>query len=241
MERATFLLEDTNERLGCLVNPDSLIVRRSSGVQSRKSVAGQLTSSSLPDDPLLFTGGGRTELDLDLLFDVNLPGSSVTSRDVRDLTGPLWDLAENRIGQNGRKRLPMVRFVWGKAWNIPGVVTSVAERLEYFTTGGVPQRSWLRMRMLRVVEPNQEASADRFPLQAINVETLTTGTPDIVTEAGIHEVIEGDRLDAIAAQSYGSPAAWRLLAIFNALDDPFRLVPGQLLLIPPLSMLHELN
>lgn len=135
----------------------------------------------------------------------------------------------------------MVRFVWGKAWNIPGVVTSVAERLEYFTTGGVPQRSWLRMRMLRVVEPNDEASADQLPLQTINAESLTAGTPDMIAEAGIHEVIEGDRLDAIAAQYYGSPTAWRLLAMFNALDDPFRLAPGQLLLIPPLSMLRELS
>jgi len=111
MERAAFLLEDTNERLGCLVNPESLVVRRTSGVQSRRSVSGQLTGSSLSDDPLLFTGGGRTELDLDLLFDVNLPGSSVTSSDVRDLTGPLWDLAENRAGRNRRKQVPMVRFV----------------------------------------------------------------------------------------------------------------------------------
>ena len=49
----------------------------------------------LSDDPLLYTGGGRTELDLDLLFDVSLAGSSVATRDVRDLTRAFWDLAEN--------------------------------------------------------------------------------------------------------------------------------------------------
>lgn len=154
MERVAFLIEATNQRLGCLLNPESLTLRRQAGIVPRRSATGQLTGAGLADDPLLFTGGGRTELELDLLFDVALAGSSIASEDVRDLTGPLWRLAENSAGDDpaGRNSPPRVRFIWGKAWNIPGVVVAVAERLEHFTAAGVPRRSWLRLRLLRSEE-----------------------------------------------------------------------------------------
>ena len=37
MERAAFLIEDTNQRLECLLNPESLVVRRVAGVRDRLS------------------------------------------------------------------------------------------------------------------------------------------------------------------------------------------------------------
>lgn len=153
MERVAFLIEETNERLRCLLNPETLVLRRTAGVRPRQSATGQVTGTGLADDPLLYTGGGRTELDLDLLFDVTLPGSSVTSQDVRDLTAPLWRLAENNQATAGYGRPPLVRLIWGKSWNIPGIVVAVAERLEFFTPSGVPQRSWLRLRMVRMAAP----------------------------------------------------------------------------------------
>src|SRR5919199_346831 len=146
MERVAFLIEDTGVRLGCLLNPESLVTRRVAGVRRRRSLSGHLTGVRLADDPLLYTGGGRMELELDLVFDVSLAGSSITSDDVRDLTRPLWDLAENTPSDDGWGRLPVVRFVWGKSWNLPCVVEAVAGRLEYFTAEGAPRRSWLRMR-----------------------------------------------------------------------------------------------
>ena len=153
MERVAFLIEENNERLRCLLNPETLVLRRWSGVRQRRSVTGRLAGVGLADEPLLYTGGGRTELDLDLLFDVSLAGSSVATSDVRDLTAPLWNLAENVAVNDGYSRVPMVRFIWGKSWNIPGIIEGVSERLERFTPDGVPHRSWLRMRFVRVNEP----------------------------------------------------------------------------------------
>jgi len=151
MERVTFLIEQTGEQLACLLNPESLVLRREAGVRSRESTAGQLTGAGLTDRPLLFTGGGTTEVELDLLFDVSLAGSSISTRNVRDLTGPLWALAENRA-ETDYGRPPLVRFLWGKTFNLPGIVVGVAERLERFTSEGIPARSWLRMRFARVDE-----------------------------------------------------------------------------------------
>jgi hypothetical protein len=251
MERVAFLIEDTGERIGCLLNPDSLVIRRAAGVQPKRSVGGQLTGAGLEDDPLLFTGGSRTELELDLLIDVTLSGSSTTTEDVRDLTGPLVRLAENAAGRDGYGRIPLVRFVWGKSWNIPGVVAAVAERFERFTPSGAPERSWLRMRLLRVSEKAEAAPASQPALGEVNAleqKIVPALAPEDLNvpedQVRVHETIgggtdgersSGERLDQIAAHYYGDPAMWRVLAAFNDIDDPSHVEPGRVLRIPPSS------
>ncbi|MEK8105501.1 hypothetical protein NKG94_10825 [Micromonospora sp. M12] len=94
---------------------------------------------------MVFTGGGRTELVLDLLFDVDFVEAQLRPADVRVLTRPLWMLAENSTTEHGWLRPPLVRLVWGKTWNVPGVIIAVAERFDAFTGTGSPRRSWLRL------------------------------------------------------------------------------------------------
>jgi hypothetical protein len=153
MERVVFLVEESGDRIPCLLNPETFVVRRHAGVRPRRNLTGQLSGTALADEPLLYTGGGRTEIDLDLLFDVSLqPVGSVLTEDVRDLTGPLTCLAENLEDQETYGRPPLVRFIWGRFWNIPGVITAVAERLEDFTAEGAPRRAWVRLRLARIAD-----------------------------------------------------------------------------------------
>ena len=239
MERVAFLIEKTGERIPCLLNPDNVVIRRLAGVRARRSASGPLTGAGLKDDPLLYTGGGRTEMELDLLFDVSIRSSSMTSEDVRELTRPLWELAEGSSEENGFTQPPLVRFVWGKAWNIPGVVVAVSERLENFTSEGVPGRSWLRMRLLRVPEP---------VLPSPDAPTLGPSLPEVPDSQEIppdqllvHEVTGGvpegqeggppARLDSIASQLCGYPW-WKPIAQFNNIDDPTSVAPGTLLRVP---------
>ncbi len=245
MERVAFLVEDTKERLGCLLNPESLEFRRQAGVRQRGS--GTPGSAVRGDDALVATGGGSTELRLDLLFDIGLSGSSPRSDDVRDLTGPLWRLAENRTSGAGRGRIPRVRFIWGKFWNLPGVVVAVAERLDRFAPSGAPQRSWLRLRLLRVDEgdppgaPLVAPSADeQARLRETATQRVIRGEPAPVVGGPVHTVLgsgDGDqrsseRLDALAGRMYGDPTAWRTLAAANGIADPLRLPVGLALRLP---------
>jgi Contractile injection system tube protein len=240
MERVALLIETTGDRLGCLLNPESVVTRRHAGVQPRRSAGGKLTGAALADDPLLYTGGGHTELLLDLLFDVTVAGSTIVSDDVRDLTSPLWNLTENGAAGNGYGRPPLVRFVWGKSWNIPGVVTAVAERLEQFTSTGTPHRSWLRLRFLRVGEA--EAAADASGARALALAKAQAGPQLGEDQVAIHRVLgagdglAGERLEDIAFLYYGDPSAWRVIAAFNGIDDPARVPAGTLLRIPPQSL-----
>ena len=59
MERVTFLLDETAQRISCLLNPDSLVLRRTAGARTRTLLGGRLTGTGLADDPLLFTGGDQ--------------------------------------------------------------------------------------------------------------------------------------------------------------------------------------
>ncbi len=240
MERVAFLIEDTGERLGCLLNPESLVVQREAGIRPRHTVGGLVSGAGLADDQLFYGGGGRTVLTLDLLFDVALAGSSRVVEDVRDLTGPIWDLAERRRGGDASAP-PLCRFVWGKSWNLPGVVTAVAERLDNFTAEGVPRRSWLRLRMLRCLEPPAPAPTAE-PFGWPEVPAALRAGPS--AEGLVHELLGGaaadggERLDQLAFHYYGDPALWRQLAAINGIDDPLHIAVS-LLQLPPLSVLLE--
>jgi Contractile injection system tube protein len=276
MERIAFIIEATGERISCMLNPEHIVHRRIAGLAPRRSGSGVVTGPARSDSPLLHTGGGRTELDLELLFDVDLVPKPVVPvapvavptaaaaegaegaatppaspprppapprRDVRDYTRPLWNLAENTGGE--QRRVPEVRLVLGKAWNMLAVVESLAERFERFDASGTPGRSWLRMRLVRVPDPNPPA-----PPEA----SASTPIPDAAAAAGaarapdtVHVVIGagppaegepptgGETLPELAARYFGGRSAlWRWIAEVNLLDDDVVWPePGRELLIPP--------
>lgn len=235
MERVAFLIESSGERLRCMLNPDSLRTTRAAGVRARRAGTGLLGGGSRSDDPLLYAGGGQTELTLDLLFDVGVAGSTIATTDIRDLTRPLWTLAETSQAGTYGSAPPIVRFLWGKTWNVPGVVTAVAERLEAFGTDGAPRRSWLRMRLVRVAEEEaQAASAPRLapapPAAGPDEEQIVVHQ---VMGAGPESVGSGERLEDVAFLYYGDPSPWRLIAAHNDIVDAARVPAGTLLTIPP--------
>ncbi len=102
MERATFIVESTGERIPCLLNPEHLTFTRTAGLRRPQAGSGALTGLGRSDEPLLHTGGGRTELELRLLFDVTLVTDPTPVTDVRQLTSRLWGLAENQPTAGGQ-------------------------------------------------------------------------------------------------------------------------------------------
>lgn len=240
MERAAFLIETSGDRIGCLLNPESVVVRRRAGVVPRQTPGGRLTGTNLTDDPLLYTGGGQTELSLELLFDINVAGSTIPAENVQDLTRPLWQLAENSQDFFGLPQLPLVRFVWGKSFNWPGVIVAVAEKLEQFNMGGAPQRSWLSLRMLRVSEPVERAdpfaNIENYAFSPEDLYRQQNSRPNQVrryeTHQGGEELNFADRLDVLAFTYLGAASLWRVLASLNNIDDPIHIEAGITLEIP---------
>lgn len=291
MERVTFLVERTGERIPCLLNPEGLEVRRSAGIARRRSVGGSVIGNPRTDDPLVATGGGITDYELKLLFDVDLlagqsgpaivaspaaatpaavggeggglagleegepespatiqtegpatPESSASplSIDVRTLTQPLWALAENGEPVAGNLAPQRVRFVWGRSWNVPGVVLAVAERLECFDSQGVPKRSWLSL-LMRRVEEQLESGAAPAPPTSPQFELNQTVSP--TDASGDDSVVipvdeEGTALTPlylVAAERYGDPRYDRAIAEYNELDDLLELEEGTPIRLPAAS------
>lgn len=245
MERVAFLIESTGERIACLLNPNTLVVRRTAGVRQRQTSGSHLTGIGLTDNPLLYTGGGRTELDLELLFDISLTGPENIATDVRQLTLPLWNLAENSSGDaDGQRKPPLVRFVWGKSWNVPGVVSAISERLEQFDGAGLAQRSWLAMRLIRAEEaPAATTASQGLPQPPPTVPSPATVPPEggvqvhqlLGTGAGPGQPQQSESLYDVAFRYYGNPGLWRLIAAYNGITDPLRVPAGTVLQIPPQS------
>lgn len=237
MERVAFLVDETGERIDCLLNPETFEVKRLAGVRPRGTADGHLVGAGLADDPLLFTGGGRTELVLDLLFDVALVESARQPADVRQLTHRLWTLAENSARERNAGRPPLVRLVWGKTWNVPGVVVAVAERFDDITAAGIPRRCWLRMKLVRVAGSADEAVAASF--EESLTQSATTGSRTVgdavpvVGEGGAEPGFAGPRIDLLASEALGNPLEWRRLAEHNDLDHPFEVEAGTVLAVPP--------
>ncbi|SIM76496.1 hypothetical protein [Micromonospora cremea] len=235
MERVAFLIDSSGERVDCLLNPETVQVTRLAGVRHRAAAGGQLTGSGLADDPLVFTGGGRTELVLDLLFDVDFVEAQVRPGDVRVLTRPLWMLAENSTAEHGWLRPPLVRLVWGKTWNVPGVIIAVAERFDAFTGTGSPRRSWLRLKLVRAAETADQAEAGfAEELAAASTPTAAPGSAVVAAGDGAAEPgRSGVRFDLLANDALGSPLRWRLLAEHNRVTDPLAVPAGTTLAVPP--------
>lgn len=234
MERVAFLIEASGEQIYCLLNPETLVITRSAGVEARQSSGGRLTGSGLADDPLLFTGGGRTELKLDLLFDIDLLPGHLEATDIRQLTRRIWALAENSTEVERQRRPPLVRLLWGQAWSIPGIVTEVAERFDRFATDGSPLRSWLRLTFVRVGPAADEEGGEAWELSqrlphidlsgpAVKaIEVVDEGTPPSGADgepAGPARITP-TRLGIFSLEAFGNPLQWKPLLEFNDIDDP---------------------
>ena len=248
MERVAFLVDDTGERIDCLLNPETFEVNRLAGVRTQGSAGGHLVGAGLADDPLLFTGGGRTTVVLDLLFDVDLVEAQVRPTDVRALTRRLWMLAENSAEEQGAVRPPLVRLVWGKTWNVPGVIVAVAERFDAFAADGTPRRSWLRMKLARVTE-SAAAARESFEAELVRAQAQQATAATLPGQAGpsgataveavgdgrVEPGYTGVRFDLLATDGLGSPFLWRQLAAYNDVANPLQVPPGTVLAVPPAS------
>ncbi|EMY32162.1 hypothetical protein D477_021573 [Arthrobacter crystallopoietes BAB-32] len=243
MEHVSFLIEETGEHLSCLLNPESLVMTRTAGVETRRSSGGRLTGTGLADDPLLFTGGGRTELQLELLFDVDLAPADIPVTDVRQMTRPIWKLAENSAEAARRRRPPLACLAWGMAWFIPGIVTEVAERFDRFAPDGSPLRSWLKLHFVRTGSAADEPGGENYelaqrlpPVDATapavgSVEVLGSGTDEADAD-GVPAVHPTD-LGLLSQAAFGTPLLWKQLLAYNGVDDPFHFTGP--LAVPPLS------
>lgn len=157
---------------------------------------------------LQFKGIARKSFSIDLFFD-----SYEAGMDVRIYTDEITSLVEPLPD---RKTPPVCVFTWG-GFTFRGIIEKVTQNFTLFSGFGVPVRATLNV------------SFKQFSFPAEDARGNPPGDPTTV-----RTVKEGETLNLIAAEIYGDPALWRIIAKENKIQKPLELKPGTKLIIPAL-------
>jgi hypothetical protein len=162
--------------------------------------------------PILhYVHGNVRTLDMDLFFDTYEKGTNVS-----DETNKIYDLL-NIIPSTHAP--PICKIEWG-GFEFQGVLEHANGKFTLFLADGTPVRATLSVSFK----------------EYLAIDVLVRERP---RESADHRktrvVRSGDRIDNIADEEYGDPENWRPIADANDLDDPSRLEPGFILLIPSLD------
>jgi LysM repeat protein len=208
-----YRVDNTNEKVVCQFNPKDFTITRSIKWRKRE-IQGE-------NSPIWeFAGGESQELSIDLWFD-STDVASGEDADVRKKYKKLLEMAEidegNANATTGKGEPPKCTFQWGSYLSFEGVIQKISQNFTMFRPDGTPVRAKVGVTFAETVKPPA----------AQNPTTRTESRK-------IWVVQEGQTLDWIAYQEYGSAAQWRHIAETNDLADPLHLHPGQVLKLVPL-------
>jgi nucleoid-associated protein YgaU len=94
-------------------------------------------------------------------------------------------------------------------------------------------------RFLPTGEPSR-AEVSITLAEAPSVLPATNPTSGGIASRRTHTVVEGDTLASVAYKEFKNATKWRALAEANGIDDPMRLLPGTVLLVPEPSEVDAL-
>ena len=115
-------------------------------------------------------------------------------------------------------RPPVCQIGWGKQALFTGVLTFTKRNLALFLEDGTPVRATVDCTFLQYEEGGTAESE--------------LHSPDVAKK---YTFQRGDTLRLIASRQYDDPSLWRKIAESNGIDDPRRVEPGRVLLIPKVS------
>lgn len=207
-------------------NPESLTVKRSAKQSTGASGgAGGATASQFKGSPpCSLSGKAYLEGDdvkdrAEMLLTWCEPGGGMLAKAAGAALGAL---TAGRI--NLATKQPTLIFKWGP-FLMECLLNTVTINYERFDKEGAPTRGLVDFLLFE--QPS-----------------LLSMLPTNPTSGGLpgrkrHVVSHGESLALIAAQTYGHPGLWRAVADANGIDDPFRIPPGRVLLLPSVSELSS--
>ncbi len=170
-----------------------------------------------------------------VLNDLTLFGPT-TRADVERLT--LWATKETKQDPNKPKGTlttqTELKLKWGNGFNgVPVHLQSLSATYTRFTADGVPTRAKVTL-TLEQCGPAPAASPGTGTAVAVGAMNPTSGG---LPGRSSHRVLESESLPALAQETYGDAGRWRAIAEANRVDDPLRVRPGTMLLLPAASEL----
>lgn len=166
------------------------------------------------NNPILqFVNGTAQSLTMDLLFDTYTDGGGAN---VAERTKKFTDM----VAINGELHAPpRVEFEWG-VFSFKAIVEKISQRFTMFLSDGTPVRATLSV------------TFKQYQTVAEQLENPRRNSAD-KTKRRVFEA--HDSLWLLGAREYGEPKYWRLIARRNRIEDPRALVPGTVVVLPPLE------
>ncbi|MCL3860418.1 LysM peptidoglycan-binding domain-containing protein [Actinotalea sp. K2] len=209
LDRATLSLKDSDEPpLHCQFNPTEYTISKSAS-WTRVPVRGAV-SAAIPE----FVGTNGATLGLDLFFDARASDTDGVDEPVNRLLS--WTQPSRRSIDQNRPSPPVISFAWGGTAAFDAYLSSASARFVLFRRDGTPIRAHVALRLeeIPVILPGTNP---------------TSGSDRVVRR---RTVVAGDTLPVIAYQEYGRADAWRVIAEASGIDDPARVAPGTVLVVP---------
>jgi hypothetical protein len=162
--------------------------------------------------------GGGIKARCDLLLQWTQPGGGGS------LAGSALAAAASALGFKFQTvaRQPVLTLQWGdpaRGFLMMGMLKSVSIDYKRFDSAGNPIRA--------------EATCMFEEAPNALLTMLTNPTSGGVPGRRSRMVRSGESLHSIATATYERPQAWRAIAEANGIDDPFRVRPGQTVMLPP--------
>jgi nucleoid-associated protein YgaU len=178
------------------------------------SAAFQETAAPGLSNPIIqFVNGNSRVLTMDLLFDTYTDGGG---SNVAAVTEPFTEL----LSIDGTTHAPpRVEFRWG-VFQFRAVIEKISQRFTMFRSDGTPVRATLSVTfkqyktLAEQLEDPRRNSADKTKRRVLEAH---------------------DSIWLLAAREYGESRFWRLIARANDIDDPRRIEPGTVLVLPPIE------
>lgn len=227
LEKLTILHEQKTEdllsgKIKALFNPSELTFNKSVTWKTDKVLSDGTTTRSWTTS---FQGVEPETLRINLFYD--------TFEEAGQLKGSIWrylysypsvleytqELAALARYCKELHRPPKCKLQWGKTTLFIGVLASVNQHITLFLDDGTPVRATMDCSFR---EFNSDSDTVRDELNSPDVDKRYVVRP-------------GDTLTRIAAELYADQSLWRVIAEANGIDNPRRLTPGQVLLIPKLT------
>ena len=111
---------------------------------------------------------------------------------------------------------PLVDFSWGDLITEPALVTKVDVVYTHMLPDGKPVRMTAKITLQTTWKPKKG----------------TNPTSGGRTNRKTHTLLAGESLASVAYEEFNDAALWRAIAEENEIDDPMRLHPGAVLLLP---------
>ncbi|WP_173922826.1 LysM peptidoglycan-binding domain-containing protein [Agromyces sp. Marseille-P2726] len=197
------------------LNPKEVTIAKSAKWESKN----QKKSASAP--PATYQGPEPQKLSVEMYFDETRQRDGSVVKRVEALFQACTPTTSSKDGN--KPSAPWVKFKWGVLTGFVGYIKSVSAKYTLFSPNGTPLRAVCTVALEELANEPKKQNPTSGGLQPRHAHTIR----------------EGDSLAAIAYREYGDPAYWRTLAEVNGIDDPLRLRPGRIVLIPTLEELSN--